>query len=71
MAAGVSFPGEKNGHGVKLTIQLHPVPRGRKHGTKYPFHHKTSWRSAQLPKHEQNFAFTLTSLARKQKFNEI
>jgi hypothetical protein len=51
------FPRGLSGRGVKLTTHLQLVPRSRKCGPIHPLPHTLSWRSAQLVKHRDNFAF--------------
>jgi hypothetical protein len=38
------FPRGYSGLGVKLTTQLQPLPKSRKHGCIYPLHQRTLWR---------------------------
>jgi hypothetical protein len=52
------FPWGSSGRGVKLTTHLQPVPRSRIRGSIHPLPHTSSWRSASLVKHRDNFTFT-------------
>jgi hypothetical protein len=45
------------GRDVKLTTHHQLVPRSRKHGSKHPLLHTSSWHSAWLVNHRQNFSF--------------
>jgi hypothetical protein len=44
---------------VKLTTHLQLVPRSRKCGSIHPLPYTSSWRSAQLVKHRDNFFFSI------------
>jgi hypothetical protein len=54
-----------NGRGVKLTTHLQLVPRSRKRGSIHPPPHASSWHSAQLVKHRNNFTFYLRVITGK------
>jgi hypothetical protein len=43
--------------GVKLTIYIQLMPRSRIRGSIHPLPHTSSWRSAYLVKHGDNFTF--------------
>jgi hypothetical protein len=47
--------------GVKLTIHLQPMPRLRKPGSIRPMPHASSWRSACLVKHKDNFCLSYST----------
>jgi hypothetical protein len=54
---GGLFPQRYSSRGMKLTTHLPLALRSRKHKSIYPFPHMSSWRSAQLVKHKDNFTF--------------
>jgi hypothetical protein len=49
------FPGGYNDRGVEVTSHLQLVTRSRIHGSIHPLPHTSSWRSARLVKHRDNF----------------
>jgi hypothetical protein len=49
------FPRGESGRGVTLTTHLQLAPRSRKRGSIHPLPHTSSWRSAYLVKHRDNF----------------
>jgi hypothetical protein len=51
------FPRGYRDRGVKLTTHLQLVPRSRQCGSIHPRPHMSSWRSAYLVKHRDNFTF--------------